>query len=335
MIEVEKNKASILGLYTGCLLDLLTERRREQGLETCFYINGQGRKFDYLFSFAKHVDKVIVDNFNARSICSYIANGGGKANLVLVMNCKGDFIASDVGSDKGSNVGMVIMSNVEGQETCFGTGGYGAKAGIVLLVNNKGNDMGGNVATNEGEVELLIAVNNKMNKCLASPGITRGKVGQIVAAYNETNLLCLGGNVNVAENGLIFLDHNNGETLGRVIGANRGYIELAVVANNTGADISEYNGVGHGRLRKLVIHNSGGYTGLNQMREVNINNILTGEQAEKEYHRIRKRYCATKMIDLASSIEEQSSYQEIIRIAEQIKSIHKKVRPKIRKLMKK
>ncbi len=132
-------KPNALGLYTGCLLQLLTERNRAAGLPTSFYFNGEGERFDYLFNHAKNVDEIIVDNFRGKQLCSYIASFGGNVNKIMLTNCDGFY----------SNSGEKIAS-------------YDGRAGYIIGINNSRCEFKSCVQ-NEGKVHTFIMVGNKFS----------------------------------------------------------------------------------------------------------------------------------------------------------------------------
>lgn len=104
-------ESQMLGLYTGMLLHLLTERNQEQGKRTSFYINGNGNRFDYLFLYAQFVDEVIVDNFVGQCICHNIASDG-RANRIVGMNIEGQSPLLWCG--EGGVVSQIIGINIKG-----------------------------------------------------------------------------------------------------------------------------------------------------------------------------------------------------------------------------
>lgn len=87
-MECNLVESQMRGMYTGMLLQLLTERNKAQGKRTRFYVNGQGNRFDYLFLYAQFVDEVIVDNFVGNYIYHNIACEGW-ANRIVGMNLGG------------------------------------------------------------------------------------------------------------------------------------------------------------------------------------------------------------------------------------------------------
>ncbi|MBS3121971.1 hypothetical protein J4434_03760 [Candidatus Woesearchaeota archaeon] len=138
-----------LGLFTGCLLHLLTIRNRAQGRRTRFYINGQGNKFDYLFCGAREVDELIVDNFNGSHLCTHVGSFNGHVDYVVIMNSSGERLGSNIGSDHGE-INNVIFINTNGESTalCIGSPFDSNKTkirknqiGNVIIVNNYGEDV--------------------------------------------------------------------------------------------------------------------------------------------------------------------------------------------------
>lgn len=110
-----ENKPKMLGLYTGCLAQLLTERNKAQGKRTCIYVNGSGSRFDYLFLFAREVDTIVVENFNGNNICSYIGSLNGHAERVIARNITGNRTLKHIAYNNGA-VNQVLGINLAGNE---------------------------------------------------------------------------------------------------------------------------------------------------------------------------------------------------------------------------
>lgn len=174
--EYNGQERIVLGAYSGCLLHLLTERNKSKGHGTRFYIDGKGIKFPGLFSFAKEVDELIIENFKGRQICSYLASNIGSVNLVIGRNIEGENAFSSIAADKGRasivaginikgdgallNIGkhgltgLVLGSGIEGKKSLSSVGEHGV-AGIIV-----GNDITGEYpfdgTGNYGNVDMLI-----------------------------------------------------------------------------------------------------------------------------------------------------------------------------------
>lgn len=77
-----------IGVYTGILFGMLKPEK--------FYVNGEGRRFDFLLRGAENIDELVVDNFRGDYIGEY--NKGG--NKIRVLNCKGEDALAGSGSIK-------------------------------------------------------------------------------------------------------------------------------------------------------------------------------------------------------------------------------------------
>ncbi|MBT5022813.1 hypothetical protein HOK51_07980 [Candidatus Woesearchaeota archaeon] len=86
--ELPEVESKLFGFFTSSLLDYLTEKNKEKGLNTRVYLNGQGNEFNDLFTHAQNVDELILDNFTGKKICRRIASRQGRANRIVLMNFK-------------------------------------------------------------------------------------------------------------------------------------------------------------------------------------------------------------------------------------------------------
>lgn len=110
-------EAIILGLYTGNLLHMLTQRNKEQGKRTNIYINGYGNRFDYLFFYAKVGNNLIVENFKGNWICAFVGHREKRVNRVIGK----DIIGSN--SFHSSKIDHLVLINIDGfctAECCSG-----------------------------------------------------------------------------------------------------------------------------------------------------------------------------------------------------------------------
>ncbi len=169
----------IFGIYSGCLLTLLTERNREQNKRTKIYVNGEGKRFSYLFHSAKDVDELIVNSFRGESICDLVASYGGKANVIAIVNCF-DY------SDGTNNVAS-----------------YGGKVGLVLSANSQISDLARKAGSNKGNVGSLISVND-YSSAAYGVAVDDGRVG-LIAISNCRGSSAQGVADGSGKAGLIFL----------------------------------------------------------------------------------------------------------------------------------
>src|SRR3989338_5460343 len=158
-IERELFESIILGMYTGSLLQLFTERNRRQGKRTRFYINGDGSYFPFLFYCAKDIDDVFVDDFKGEGICSLVGSFGGKANNVIVRG-EGNHLTSYVGSVKG-RVKNVILLDAKGKDIATGIGVFNGDVDNVILLNCMALRDKAEACGVSGRVGNLIIINSK------------------------------------------------------------------------------------------------------------------------------------------------------------------------------
>ncbi len=142
------------GYYSGCLLEILTLKRKEQGLGTKLHFDGDGGTFDYLFSRARYVDEVVIDNLKGDGICEFIASNGGEANLIMLLNCKGIDLGNTIGYNKGKIKLFVAVGN-DGNETAAGAG-MDANVDTIIVADNKNGSVGTGISSGSGHTECLV-----------------------------------------------------------------------------------------------------------------------------------------------------------------------------------
>ena len=141
--ELETNPARILGIYTGCLLTILTQRNKKKDKETILYINGKGNRFDYLFSHAKHFDAVVLDNFKGERICEGIARQG-KAGLIAVKNIEGN--ATLYAAAHAGIMDLILAYDLKEDAPLWKIAMHGGIVGIAAARSVEGNQLMWNLA---------------------------------------------------------------------------------------------------------------------------------------------------------------------------------------------
>ena len=132
--DLNPTNSVLAGIYSGCLLSRLTKQNVEINKPTEITIFGGGHKFDYLFFFAKNVDKLFVDGFQGTNLCAYISYGG-TLNLLSLTNCEGNGTAESIQPERG-NPKLFVLVNHKGD--------YGARTqrllngGLFVSYNCKG-----------------------------------------------------------------------------------------------------------------------------------------------------------------------------------------------------
>ncbi|MBI4454121.1 hypothetical protein HY636_05755 [Candidatus Woesearchaeota archaeon] len=149
----------VLGMYTGALLQLLTERNKEQEKLTIFQFNGRGNRFDYLFYFAKFIDNIIIENFTGNGICGYIGSYNGNVNEIMCINIEGEGVCSNVGS-------------------------YNGHVNSIILINGKGKFAASNIGSNKGHAEHAISINQDGDYTLADGGGHWGNLEHTIIINN-------------------------------------------------------------------------------------------------------------------------------------------------------
>ncbi|MBT5022777.1 hypothetical protein HOK51_07795 [Candidatus Woesearchaeota archaeon] len=143
----------LLGMYSGVLLSLLTERNKQENKRTKIYIDGNKKEFPYLFSYAQYFDELIVENFRGEKICDRLTYDTGSGNLLAFSNLEGSNFGwfSGIGTKSIKDVYFINNSFLEfcapylhGKDVWFinnkyQNGGCAVKAGIcdsLWLLNN-------------------------------------------------------------------------------------------------------------------------------------------------------------------------------------------------------
>ena len=161
--EEPPENLKLRGLYTGCILDILTKKYREKNEPCRVYINGlnkTGEKkfFPYLFYQAINVDELIVENINGDCICSHIGAHSGNAKLVIARNIKGTSTLSYAGAEKGK-AGIVFGQNLSGTALLIGCGSKNGE--VDALIGSEHSSFGSFEAVGMmgGHVKLVVANN--------------------------------------------------------------------------------------------------------------------------------------------------------------------------------
>src|SRR3989338_8507831 len=197
--DYESSKAQAYGMYSGCLLQLLTERNKEQGKSTQFYIDGKGNRFDYLFCYANHVDEVRIVNFSGDYICSFMGSFGGSANLIYGENLTGNFIFSNIGS-YNSNINRIFGSHIKGNWAFSRIGTNGCNINEVIGESIEGRGAFSAIGDHDYESEnvcavtkinRLIGINIKGDNAFTILGKNRSLITQLVLVGIEGNNLFL------------------------------------------------------------------------------------------------------------------------------------------------
>jgi len=322
--DVDKTKIRP-GMYSGCLLQLLTERNKKAGRNTKFYVNGQGLKFNFLFTYAKHIDEVIVDNFKGDCLCEGIASQNGSANSVAVINCKNadneNGSVGHIGAHDGI-VGSVIVLNHEGGYTPDHAGTCGGYANSVVVVNGSGKFIGSRSGAFGGNLGSSLILNNEGED-----------IGEAIGTSHDRDYLS-GGKTGYA--GSVYLIKNKGSSIGSSIAAGGGNLGLLYLMDNQGGGIASDVG-DEGNIGKIVVHDSGElkvdeengkpyleliFKSGAAMFEYEKTYVVAGEEAASEYKRIKP--FTTEITEIADSLR-CATQEEAFAGIERIKELHKEI----------
>ncbi len=325
--DYEDDETLILGLYTGCLLHLLTLRNREKGEKTIVHLNGgeDFTAFDHLFYYAKHVDELVVENFFGDYLCANIASYGGKADYVALIRC-GDYSVAEGIAHAGEIKTLAVIDCIgDFNSNIVASNG---KIGSAILVGNtlcrEGSDGLGCSIANHGEAGLVMGVCGYIREPFLPSAFIDADVNLIIASKVSST-----GSCNPKAAGLIYLEDIVTE---RDVAWGHaeydGNINTIMVSNCKADSIAERVGM-KGNVKKLVSHK-------NECKEfakdAHIDNIVEGEDAAQEYERVRKEYGIAKMLELANTIIHESSTEEILKLTKQIHEIYESVKPKLEAL---
>ncbi len=301
---LEDKAADILfGIYTGCLLNLLTLRNMAEGKETVVHFDGKGGIYTHLFAYAKHVDTLILENVDGEDNACYVGAYGGRAKKVVIKNCSGGRIGSDIGSCKGRVDYFVAVDN-SCRASFMDTAAYKGRAGLVLLVNNDSERVGSRTAKGRGRADVVVAVDNKDDMVLYSTANYDGYVGFVVA-----------------------VDNHHDDTLHNSTDEG-GIIRLARIENLNNEKIDcplPYECGTIGELITEKFEEKDDYKG-KFFLWWNIGKIIEKDRSPKKYKKTIDKFRLDDMAQLAKSISGKSG-EEILETAEEIYSIYKSVKP--------
>jgi len=169
-----------LGLLTGALLDILTQRNRRKGKETVVKVNGNDGKFSYLFAYARNADSIDVENFEGNNICLYLGSFGGEVKKALAKNIKGNNTLAYAGSYKGS-VGSIEARSIKGDLTLVNTGSNKGSVKAITAHDITGDWTLADAGRNKGSVKSITAHDITGDYTLEFAGRNKGSVKSITA----------------------------------------------------------------------------------------------------------------------------------------------------------
>ncbi|MCX6710243.1 MAG: hypothetical protein NTV63_04830 [Candidatus Woesearchaeota archaeon] len=149
----KQEKEGVIGLFSGVLLDILTERNRKQKKKTIIKIDGKGAKFSYLFYGARNFDEIYLSNFNGRYICAKIGSEG-RGGIAALSRIDGSYTGESAGAFSGG-IDALIVNSATDNELCSKIGFSGGKAGLVLISNSKAFLAGSSIAR-DGSAGMIV-----------------------------------------------------------------------------------------------------------------------------------------------------------------------------------
>jgi len=323
------------GMYTGILLELLTERNDGK---LRLHLDGDGQEFNNLFYHARNVDEVIVEKFKGDNICSRIGIDKGKAGLVMIMNCEGDSIAEEVASHN-SEIEKLILLNNEGYGVGFGAGNEEGYIRSAIIVGNNSEEALKQEAP--GKTDFLIAVDNIGDGLIQGIGSNYDcEAGLIVAAYNNSSLMATHCGGWYGKAGQIFLFKNLGHGTGDGIAFNAGKCNYVLIAdcqgNGIGSKIGSYEVDPdedidekelEGEVGTLVLI---GNIGKNEAEDVIADEIVRPDKELGEYLRETNQYEIMDMA-LSSRIMTIMDYESALARADEIIGMYEQVKLRLEK----
>lgn len=290
--DLARKQAQVLGIYSGCLAQILTERNALQGKRTVIHLDGRINnklnnklsdklnddlsnriKFDYLFYFARVLDTVILENFDGEEILAHAASFGGRADTLVCSGINGYSCLMSVGNYNG-RVNKAIAINIEGIGTLMNSGDNNGYVSQAIGINLRGDASLSGCASDYGVVEQIIGV-----------GITDG-------GDSLSEICCIEDCADVV-NQIFAVDVNGGGTL-RTTGNEKSRINEVIYDGIVGSDFTEYQKSNGIRCRELI----------------------AGEQV-RATHSPHDAERIETTIALIRSLKDKP-YQEVIKIAEQI-----------------
>ncbi len=176
----------VLGIYTGVLLHVLTERGEQEEKPTVFTFDLNENEFHYLFYFAKRAGEVTVRKVKGDYTCSFIGSYGGQVEKLVIAQNTGDYAANGAGS-YGGTIGTLLITQNNGDHAAQWAGSDGGKIGTLLITRNTGNDAAKWAGSDKGRIDTLLIDRNKGNNAAFLAGIGGGTIGTLLINHNKGN----------------------------------------------------------------------------------------------------------------------------------------------------
>ncbi len=319
--KLESAESLVRGIYSGCLLHLLTERNKEKKEGTDFCFDGEGKRFDYLFSFAKEVDTLHLKNCRGDGIAGYLGSYGGHLNQLLLTSSKGNALANWVGS-YGGHAGTVLAGNNQGDWTAGWAGSESGHVDAVLVVGNEGANAAIHAGSNKGHAGTILVANNEGDNAAGEIGSEGGYAGAALILNNRgdfpANNLAAEGTVELA---MIVNSIGIGAAgWDRGFGGNIGTIAVAKNQGMYVADVPFHEvpgSMGSRKIRRVILHDVDAVMVAMARRDKGRaaeQYFMDDGAAKKEYHALARRYRINELQQSADA----NNYAAVIKTIQQI-----------------
>ncbi len=125
--------AKIRGMYSAALVDMF----QEQNPDTPLTIDGNGRRWNYLFYHVKKVKYLNLTNVRGEYILAFAGTERGSIEDVIVQNIEGDNLFTNAATFYGK-MKKVTFQNCSGEELFFNMGAHDGTVNTIFLDNIKG-----------------------------------------------------------------------------------------------------------------------------------------------------------------------------------------------------
>ncbi len=168
-------EAQVLGIYTGVLLHVLTERCEQEKKPTVFTFDLNENEFHYLFYFAKRAGEVTVRRVKGNRTCSLMGSYGGQVEKLVIEQNKGDGAAWSAGNE-GGKIGTLLINQNKGNCAAWRAGSDGGKIGTLLINENTGSHAAQWAGSDRGKIGTLLIIQNTGDYVAWSAGRFGGKI---------------------------------------------------------------------------------------------------------------------------------------------------------------
>ncbi|MBT5022028.1 hypothetical protein HON01_04330, partial [Candidatus Woesearchaeota archaeon] len=156
--DFDKVSNELNGLFSGVLLQVLTEHYHKENAKASFCFDGDNIKFDCLFYRCRCVDELLIENFQGDFVGNKIGSSGGKVNILVGKNIKG--YQSLAGAGRKGNAGLVFGEDLTGG-ICLNGCGFIGNVDIVVGYKIRGDGVmqaiGSGKDDVKGRTDLVIA----------------------------------------------------------------------------------------------------------------------------------------------------------------------------------